>query len=124
MAGHDARALGIEALGQLEERAVDVETERIGGDAVADRMLRIDLEVEDGARREMLIARQPFFRFRTGMGIFSIARSQALPIVTSAAVGDELLELLDTGRADASAVLGPDLARVVAVDDPADPGRR
>jgi hypothetical protein len=62
IARHDARLLRREPFDQREERAVDVETVGRRGDAVAERMLAVDLEPENGAGREVLIARQPFLQ--------------------------------------------------------------
>src|SRR5439155_4352969 len=107
-----------EAFDDGEERAVDVEAVRLGCDAVADRMLRVDLDPQDRPRREMLIARQPFLQ---------VAHRNRQPVNREiacaahrderAAVGDELLQALDARLADPAAILGTYRARLVAVDD-------
>jgi len=121
VARDDARALRVEALGQLEERAVDVEAVGRGRHAVADRVLRVDFDVENRPGRENAgRASDPFFRLRTGIGSFSIARSQAIAHRDQrAAGGDELLELPTPASPMPPRVLRPNLIRVVAVDDPA-----
>src|SRR5947208_5623691 len=62
IARDDAGALRVESFGELEERTVDVEPVGLGGHAVTERMLRVDLELQDRARSEMLIAAEPFFQ--------------------------------------------------------------
>ena len=102
-----------------EERAVDVEAVRLGRHAVADRVAVVSTSsrrIAPGAKCWSRVS--PFFRFRTGIG--SSLDRQVAGVAhrdERAAVGDELLQVLEAVLADAAAVLGTDRRRVEAVED-------
>ena len=81
-------------------------------------MLRVDLEAQNRAGREVLIARQPFlqvpYRDRQLLDreIARVAHRDE-----RAAVGDELFQVVEPRLADPAAILGPDRVRLEPVDD-------
>ena len=118
VAGRHGDLLRREALGQREERAVVVEAVRVGGDARAERVRRVDLDLDDGARREVLVACQPALQ---------VLHRQREPIDRKiarvahhhqrAAGRDERLQRVHAVLTDAAPVLRPRRRRLAARQD-------
>ena len=106
IARDDRRPLRREPFDQREERAVVVEAVGLGGHAVADRMRRVDFDLEDRAGREVLIARQPALQVADRHGeVLDRERRGRAERHQRAAGRDELLERVDSLGADPAAVL-------------------
>jgi hypothetical protein len=81
-------------------------------------MLGVDLELEDGAGGEVLVARQPLLQVAHGdRQLLDREIARVAHRHQRSTVGDELLQLLETRLADAAAIFGTDARRLVAVDD-------
>ena len=89
-------------------------------------MLRVDLEPQDRAGREMLIAAEALLQvLHRNRQLLNRQVARVPHRDQRAAFGDELLEVLDAGLANAASIFRADRRRVEAVDDGArDPDPR